>query len=79
MSVLGADELGVPILRALGIDGEKGIVSMVLTIRANQIPTLVIERYMRNAGGMHVVSDTDPKKLETELTRYELKLKKEEK
>lgn len=75
--LLSADEIGVPILHALGLPVDGGVISATLTIRAGEFPVLTLERHVRNAGGMYVTSGADPKKLESELTRYELRLKKE--
>ena len=49
--VLSPDDIGVPLLEALGVDLNQGIVSVILDIRANALPTLTIEKYVINATG----------------------------
>lgn len=66
--ILTPTQAGVPILQALGLDAEK-IVSLSLRIRANELPTLIIERYVTDENGIANLGIT--------LRRYRLVLEDE--
>lgn len=70
---LTTDQVGLPILQALGIDPSPNPVRAVtLRLRVGRLPTVTIERYLRAPDGN---LQTLEGKLRTEFARYELALK----
>lgn len=69
MKFLSPDECGVPIIKALGIDGP--VISLTLHCAAGEMPTIEVHTYVM-ADGRYVVDPVDPDKLQQALRRYRL-------
>lgn len=66
--LLTVDEMGGPIIKALGLDG-KVVRSMTLRLRAGKLPSVVVEHWVRDDSGK-IIAAIGPA-----FSRYELTLR----